>query len=294
MSANGKVVVIVPARDAAQHLPRALASLRDQTLAPDEVVVVDDGSTDETAALAERHGARVLRQERGGLGMACNRALEHVTGEFVAFLDADDWYDPQKLAQSVRTLRDLEALCVATDAWVVKGDRIVERRNAERGVPSTLTHEHLLLCNPVIRSSVVARREAIVDVGGFDAHPDLAATADYDLWLRMAHKEPIAYLGEPLTFHRVSSDGLVDARRFVLGVDRALDKAEQQHRGEAHFLNLLRRRRADARLDLAWQLLCTGEFDEARQWLRAAAEHGRSWKYWRMRLRCLLKRQPVS
>lgn len=286
------VAVIVPARDAREHLRRALTSLQDQTQRPAQVIVVDDGSSDETQRIAEQHGAQVLRQESGGLGVALNRGLEAAMTPFVAFLDADDWYDPQKIAQSVRMLRELDAQCLATDAWVVKDGRIVERQNGDRSVPSTLTHEHLLRGNPVVCSSVVARREAVLAAGCFDVHPDLVATTDYDLWLRMAHQEPIAYLPEPLTFHRLGGECPTDGPQLVLGVDRALDKVEVAHRGEAHFMNLLRRRRGDARLELAWELLRDGEFDEARRWLRAAGEFGRSWSYWRARALCMLKRRP--
>ena len=210
----------------------------------------------------------------------------------MAFLDADDWYDPEKLARSVATLLELDAQCLATDAWVVQGERIIGRKNQRRAVPLTLTHEHLIGGNPVVCSSVVARRQAVSAVGGFDSHPDMIATEDYDLWLRLAHREPIAYLSEPLTFYRIGAGSLSNNSRFVRGVDRALDKVEQQHQGEAHFLNLVRRRRADSRLNLVWDLLCAGRFSEAEEWLRSAASFERSAKYWRMWARCKLRRAP--
>ncbi|MCA8966896.1 MAG: glycosyltransferase family 2 protein, partial [Planctomycetes bacterium] len=190
MSAPDSVAVIVPAFNAAATLARGLASLQDQTHRPTQVIVVDDGSSDETAAIAERHGAQCLRQENGGPGMARNLGLEAATTEFVAFLDADDWYDPEKLARSIGTLRQLDAQCVSTDAWVVDGERLTGRKNSDRTVPTTLTHEQLLMGNPVVCSTVVARRESVLLAGGFDPHADMVATEDYDLWLRMAHREP--------------------------------------------------------------------------------------------------------
>ncbi len=292
MTRDDSVAVIVPAFNAAATLARGLASLRDQTHLPTQVIVVDDGSTDGTAAVAEQNGATLLRQENRGPGVARNLGLEAATTEFVAFLDADDWYDPEKLARSIHTLRELDAQCVATDAWVVDGERLTGRKNSDRNVPVALTHEQLLLGNPVVCSTVVARREAVKLAGGFDSHADMIATEDYDLWLRMAHREPIAYLTDPLTFCRIGNLTLSDGSRFVRGIDRALDKVQAQHLGEAHFLNLVRHRRADARLNLAWVLLREGRFDDAQEWLSSAGKIKLSRKFWRIWWHCKLRRRP--
>ncbi len=293
MSGAPSVTVVIPAFNAAHCLRDAIASLQKQTLAPAQIVVVDDGSTDATAAVAEQVGAQCLRQSQRGPGAARNRGVAAATGEFVAFLDADDWYAPDKLAHSVAALRELGAQCLATDAWVVRGNVVRGRKNAGRNVPAALTQENLLRGNPIVCSSVVVRRATLEAMGGFDEHPDLIASEDYDLWLRLAQQEPIAYLHEPLTFYRVSGGSLSSNQRFLCGVDRILDKVAAQHAGEAHFLNLVRRRRRDLRLDLAWDLLAAGRFGEARRSLCSAAELGRNRKYWRMWLRCMLRRRPA-
>ena len=89
------VTVVIPAYDRAELLPRALASVAAQTAAPAEILVIDDGSADDTAAVAERLGARVLRHERNrGVSAARNTALDAAGGEWVAFLDTDDEWLP--------------------------------------------------------------------------------------------------------------------------------------------------------------------------------------------------------
>jgi glycosyltransferase involved in cell wall biosynthesis len=288
MNRTVPLTVVIPAWQAAKFLRITLESLGQQTATPEAVIVVDDGSTDDTATIAEQAGAHVIRQQRQGPAAARNRALELTTTEFVAFLDADDWYAPDKLERSVALLDQLHAACLATDAWIVRGDRIQGRKNQRRLVPTVLTTERLLQGSPIVCSSVVARTAAVRAAGSFDEHPDLIATEDFDLWLRMSTREPIAYLDEPLTFYRVHPGGLSANARFVRGLDRILDRVAQQHEGEAHFQNLVRRRRADVRLDLAWDLLATGKRAEARALIREAEAHARTWKGLRMRLRSLL------
>ncbi len=288
MNRTVPVTVIIPAYNAALWLRRTLESVQQQLAVPEAVVVIDDGSTDDTAEIAQANGATVLRQNRQGPGAARNRGLDVATTEFVAFLDADDWYAPDKLEQAVNVLDQLKAACVATDAWIVRGDRIEGRKNHQRPVPTVLTMERLLQGNPVICSTVVARLAAVRAAGGFDDHPDLIATEDFDLWLRMAKREPIAYLPEPSTFYRVHQGSLTSNERFVRGIDRILTRIAKEHEGEAHFQNLVRRRRADVRLDLAWDLLGAGKREAARAMIDEASELARSWKGLRMKLRTLL------
>lgn len=294
MSPTASVDVVIPAHDAAAYLQVTLDSLQQQTLRPRQVIVVDDGSKDDTAGIAERHGAVCIRQAQAGPGAARNRGVAAATADYVAFLDADDWYALDKLERSIEHLQELGAHCVATDAWLVRGDRVERRKNDRRVVPSVLTMELLLRGNPIVCSSVVATREAVVAAGGFDEDPELIASEDYDLWLRMAQREPIAYLPEPLTFYRLHAGSLSANPRFLRGVDRILDKVAALHAGEAHFQNLVRRRRADLRLDVAYDLLCAGEPAAARRVLGEARQHARTWKGTRMWLRSFLPMRRTS
>ncbi len=288
MTRTAPVAVVIPAHDAAQYLPVALDSLRQQTVVPVEVIVVDDGSTDATAAVAERLGATVLRQDQSGPGAARNRGLQRATAEYVAFLDADDWFALGKVERSIATLQRLGARCLATDAWLVRGDRVERCKNELRSLSEVVTQERLLRGNPIICSTVVCRRSELLEVGGFDESPDLVASEDYDLWLRLAAREPIAYLAEPLSFYRVHPGSLSGNARFLRGVDRILDKVAAQHAGEAHFLELVQRRRAELRLDVAYDRLRSGARREARVMIGEAQRHARTWKGLRMWARSMM------
>ena len=280
------VAVVIPAYNADRYLGDALRSLAEQDLRPDEVVVVDDGSTDGTAALAERHGATLLRQDRRGPGAARNRGVEATRSPFVAFLDADDWFTPGKLAAQVAALRRSDAPLVCCDAFLVDDGVVGPAKNRDRGVPERIDFDMLFDGNPVICSTVLARREELLSVGGFDEDPVLVATEDYDLWLRLAARAPLAYLDAPLAYYRRHGQGLSANTRFLRGGDRILDKWLGERGGDDEFARRIRKRRAGVRLDHAWDLMqAPGKEAEARKWIREAQQLAFSWKGLRMWLK---------
>lgn len=289
-----EIAVVIPAHNAVSFLPFALQSLQEQTLRPKEVVVVDDGSTDGTAAVAEQAGVTVIRQPQRGPAAARNRGVQATKAPLVAFLDADDWYGPAKLGRQAMRLLELGASAICCDAWIVRHDKVERSKNEQRIVPAVLTLERLLQSNPVICSTMLVRRDALDHAGPFDEDPELIATEDYDLWLRLARREPIAYMAEPLAFYRVHAHSLSANARFLRGVDRIMDKVERAFGDESHFRNLVQRRRASVRLDLAWDLLQQpGRRDEALDLIRQAQELAFTWKGLRMWLRGRLGR-PVA
>lgn len=292
MTTPASVAVVVPVRDGARFLATTLAAVAAQTLAPNEVWVVDDGSSDDSAAIAERAGARVLRQVTAGPGAARNRALAATGCDLVAFLDADDVFLPDKLERQVRVLQAAPAaLAVCSDAWLLGGPRDGQRRNAERELPAHLRFADLLRANPVITSSMLVRRAAIEHVGGFDEDPVLIATEDYDLWLRMlappaAH---FVYIDQPLLRYRVHDGALSGSGRFVAGLDRIAAKLAAVRRDDRQALEGLRARRAEARVDAAWECLQRGERPQARAMLaEARGLAGPSWKVAKLWLRTFL------
>src|SRR5690606_34001769 len=181
VSVQASVAVVIPVHDGEAFLAETLASVAAQTLPAAEVIVVDDGSTDRSAAVARAAGARVLQQANAGPGAARNRGAAASTSELIAFLDADDLFEPDKLARQVAALASApDAAGACSDALVLGGPRDGTRRNAGRRLPPVLRLRDLLHANPVIASSVVLRRSAFAAAGGFDEDPVLIATEDYD------------------------------------------------------------------------------------------------------------------
>ncbi len=229
------VTVIIPTRDRCQRLLTTLRSVLAQRDVDLEVVVVDDGSRDNTFETVTRLGdprIRVVRNEepRGESG-ARNRGLDAARGAWIAFLDDDDLWAPEKLS------RQLHALLETGRDWAYAGDVAVDAGlrilygSPPPGPEEVMTSLRRHNSVPASASSVVARSELLARVGPFDR--GLRRTADWDMWLRFAQIGPPACVREPLValcvhpgnmsrdmpgmFHEL--DVLAD--RYRIPVDRA-------------------------------------------------------------------------
>jgi glycosyltransferase involved in cell wall biosynthesis len=190
------VTAIIPTYNYARFVSRAIESVLAQTYAPIECVVIDDGSTDETPDVLARHGARIraIRQENGGLSAARNAGIAAARGEYVALLDADDWWAPEKIAKQVaRIAREPSVAAVGCGQRVVDADMLVLHTVIHRD-PGTDRAENLRAV--ALRklwvggsgSGLLAKRSVLESVGPFDT--SLRAAEDWDMWLRLfAHHE---------------------------------------------------------------------------------------------------------
>jgi glycosyltransferase involved in cell wall biosynthesis len=181
------VTVVTPARDRADLLPRALNSVDQQSVRPAEVIVIDDGSHDETATVASEHGARVLSNaESTGSGPARNRGIAAATTNWIAFLDSDDAWEPNHLETVLRYTGKSQ---VVSAPAITQHGRLIGNVRGERWFSPV---ELLVPINPVVTSGVLAHKQATIDAGGFRPLP---RGQDLDLWLRISEQHPI--LGIP-------------------------------------------------------------------------------------------------
>lgn len=202
---TASVSVVIPAYNAERFLLDALTSVRRQSVAPLEILVVDDGSSDDTARLAaSMEGVRCIRQTNAGVSAARNRGIEEARGEFIALLDADDAWMPEKLAAQ---LASLGANQFAFSARTETDEHLAPLRVVRGGFPGSLL-EGLLFHGNVVGtpSSVVAPREALLAAGGFD--PRLSMCADWDMWIRLATRLSGIYSDEPLVLYRVHGSSM--------------------------------------------------------------------------------------
>jgi glycosyltransferase involved in cell wall biosynthesis len=189
------VSVVVPAYERAALLPRALRSVGAQTAAPAEVIVVDDGSGDDTAAVAERLGARVIRHERNrGVSAARNTALEAATGEWIAFLDTDDEWLPFHL-QRLWASRDGHAAVAHSAVWVERAGREHHAYGLTGRTPRVLSSPAPLVADNFIPlSASLVHRETALHAGGFDT--GLTHAEDLDFWIRLVERGRVLVLPE--------------------------------------------------------------------------------------------------
>ncbi len=283
--AEPRVAVIVPCYNNAATLAETLESVRGQTV-PLEVVVVDDGSEDESAAVADRAGVRCIRQANAGPGAARNRGVRETGARWLAFLDADDRFATDKLARQLQHADETGAVLSCCDARLLCDGELGARKHAGQEIPAEISYAGLLLDNPIICSSVLLRRAAFEQAGGFDEDRALIATEDYDLWLRIARVGAVRYLDAPLVHYRVWSGSLSDDERFVHGLDRIMEKVAAAGGGPKDLPARIARRRAAVRVASAYHLARRGEGARARARLaEARALTGASWPAFKIWLR---------
>ena len=199
------ISVVIPAYNASRFLAETLESALAQTLPPDDVVVVDDGSTDDTAAIAERFAprVRVFRRTNHGLPASRNFGVEMTTSEWIAFLDADDLWEPNKLERQLEELTRTGADVCYTGHVLLMQQGETTRLGAVIDVPAAEdVRKTLFEHGPFMPSGVIVRRTALEAVNGFDAAMR-HGNEDYDLWLRMIHAgTKFAACREPLLLYR--------------------------------------------------------------------------------------------
>lgn len=202
------VSVIIPTFNRAKLLPGAIESLLAQTLHDSEVIVVDDGSTDETQRVIQKYGnqVRYIRISHSGLpAIARNVGIRAASRGIIAFLDSDDEWLPEKLAKQVAILgAQAEVGLVCANAYLLEADQAVPSRLLLRPGQGSSGNvfPYLLRDNFVITSTVLVRRSLLDRVGLMDESRTLKAVEDYDLWLRLAAVTDICYLDEPLAVYK--------------------------------------------------------------------------------------------
>jgi glycosyltransferase involved in cell wall biosynthesis len=218
MSAKIPVSVIIPTYNRAALVAEAVASVLAQTWQDFEILVVDDASTDGTGEALAPYADRIRlirREARGGVSAARNSGIGAARGEWLAFLDSDDLWLPEKLARQMAFLAahpDLW-LCQTEETWVRRGVR-VNQPQTHRKIGGEIFFQSLERCM-VSPSAVILHRRLIEAHGGFDEA--LPAAEDYDLWLRLSWRYEVGLVPEPLIIKR---GGRHDQLSAQWGLDR--------------------------------------------------------------------------
>jgi len=193
-----QISVVIPAYNRAHTLRRALDSVFRQSLAVDEVIVVNDGSTDQTQQLVEQQfpQVRLINQQNKGVSAARNTGIKAARHEWIALLDSDDEWLPDKikLIRETQSLHPQNLLFHSDELWVRNGKR-VNPMNKHRKSGGWIFEQCLPLCI-ISPSAAVIHRSVLMRIGLFNI--DLPACEDYDLWLRLCHLYPVMYIDTPL------------------------------------------------------------------------------------------------
>ena len=223
--------VVIAAYEAAGFIAAAVESALEQVPPPHEVIVADDGSTDDLRGAVARFGetVRVVRIDHGGEAAAKNAGCGAATGDFLAFLDADDRFLPGRLAA-------LAALAVArpeldvltTDAYLVHDGTVVGRCYGPGHRFATGDQRTAILQRNFVLGLSAVRRKRFLEVGGFD--PTVEYTTDWELWMRLILSgSTVGYVAEPLAEYRLHA-GSMSARRAAMSRGRLASLARAEAR----------------------------------------------------------------
>jgi glycosyltransferase involved in cell wall biosynthesis len=197
--AHPLVTVVIPTHNYARYLAEAIESVLAQDYRPLEIIVIDNGSTDETRSVVEpfrERGVTYIYEENTGPGSARNTGIDLARGELVAFLDADDAWLPQKTSTQVAHLQaHAELGLVGCGAF--ECDAFNEPTGIRKvpQIEAAMAFEQLLVRNFLVTTGVIIRKHCLDAVGGFSS---ARFGEDWDLWLRIARHYPIGFVQEPL------------------------------------------------------------------------------------------------
>jgi glycosyltransferase involved in cell wall biosynthesis len=275
-----KVSVITAAYNHVQFVRQAVESVLNQTYRDFEYIVVDDGSSDGTAEVLKSFGDRIhyIRKENKGVASARNHGIRKSSGDYIAILDSDDAWMPNKLERQMPTFEERpETAVVYSQACIIDAagkrnsdDLLGEPLNPETAFDDLLRHDPI----PVL--TAIVKRKCIDELGGFTE--PLTAISDWDLWVRISTRWPIAFIPEPLAFYRIhgrnsyitlNNSGQVNRQHLLMLRDTTnalsgnrFEIKSKKERLEATFAYLV--------LQQAYGLLSRSQYSEAVDYLAFA------------------------
>lgn len=267
------VSTIIPLYNGSRFIRDAVRTALGQTYPSIEVIVVDDGSQDDSASIvaSEFPAARLIRQENAGVSAARNAGVNAAQGEYVAFLDQDDYWLPNKIERQMKAIaQDPKIGLVHSE--VTHFDEVrqmaVERFNQVRSdLLVGSCYDRLLLGNAIFNCSVLVRRDVVVQAGLFDGDICGNTVQDYDLWLRCARLTKFAYCSEHLAVYRLHPEqGMWNVKESHSQLIQMLER----HTGRAEEVDspALRSRFSELLYELAIEHLDDGEGERARMCLK--------------------------
>ena len=253
------IAVIIPTYNRASSLKRAIDSVQAQTLSDIELIIIDDGSDDDTAVVVRRYPTcRYVKIAHSGLpAVARNEGARMTDATYLAFLDSDDEWVPPKLERQLREIRRSSFGLVCSNA-TLNGERPYFRPGKEH---TGRVFRDLLADNFVITSSVLVRRDLFEQAGAFCEDPKLRGIEDYDLWLRLATLTDFRYIDEELLVYR-QSEASLSRTRSLLSHWQGMEFIFSRVKDTCGPADVLSRKLAGCRTSMCDAYLLSGQYRE--------------------------------
>ena len=261
--------VIIPLYNKAPYIEKALQSVLQQTFRDFEIIVVDDGSTDNGAEIVKKvfstdyltahqlqiplKGFQLISQPNQGVSTARNNGVKAAQENYLAFLDADDEWHPEYLAKMMRLIEQFpDAGLWASSYYIVKNGRnrqatVGVEKDFSKGIINYFQVYAKTLCMPVCTDTAIVPKKVFEEEHGFK--PQLKLGEDFDLWVRIVMKHPVAFLNEPLAYYHQDVEqkdrGVVDEKiyepstHFIFNL-QFLEQAENENSDLKQLLDNLR------------------------------------------------------
>lgn len=258
-----RVSVIIPAFNASQFIELAILSVLGQTITNIEIFIIDDGSTDNTAEIADRFkdSIKCITQVNAGVSVARNNGVTQSTGEYLAFLDADDIWEPTKLEKQLAVFESDPEIglvhCGMRDFDSETGETLALQTEGKSG---WVADDLLLWDEPVINGpgcTIMVKREVFEAVNGFDTN--IKVGEDWDFCYRVARKYKVGFAPDPLVNYRIHSGGAHrNVENMEKGMGRFYEKAFDTDDPNIHALKT--RAMSNYHRTLSGSYLYTGEY----------------------------------
>lgn len=229
-----EVSVVIPTYNSAQFLGEALQSVSDQTFKDYEIIVVDDGSTDHTKQIIDKYNGKIryIFQENGGPAKARNSGIKASSGKYIAFLDADDVWEPTKLEKQVRMFhRCPEVAMIFTENSCYSENGVYQNSMGKRErLMKGDVAKNIFLRSGVVTPTVIVKKEIFNKIGVFEE--ELCMGEDDNMWVRIATDFKVSLIDEPLVKVRAHPRRVTgDKTRLLECVQTNIELLSQRYRG---------------------------------------------------------------
>lgn len=220
------VSIVIPTYNRARELERALRSVFAQTYSNWEAIVVDNNSNDNTDGVLQSFNDSRVRlfkiHNNGVIAASRNKGIREASGEYLAFLDSDDWWTPKKLEVSIQHVEQGYDVCFH-DLWGMRHEKrqIFKKRMKGRPVFQPVYADLINKGNAISNSSAIARTELLRQVGGQSEDPELIAAEDYECWLRISKvTDRFIYIPITLGYYWMGGENITNPKRSLVNLKR--------------------------------------------------------------------------